>query len=102
MHPTWIGDVGVGVVGQPRLVPGGALYVTVTSAGRMPSDIALSAAHVLTDQWALFGSSTGLLSLQSGLKTIWLTTATRAPCRAAFATVLYAYIARPRSKMPNR
>src|SRR3954447_4196983 len=82
---------------------GGSLYLRVTSAGLTPSIRALAAVQALADQCGTVTSSIGMSSLQ--LVTVlagasWLTAATRAPCRAAFASVLWATTARPMSTAP--
>src|SRR3989304_2227616 len=95
MHPTL-------TAGEHwSVVPVGVLKETLTSPGTTPSEIAAVAAHVLIDQCGSASCSTGFAWLQSGLVRIWFTAATRAPCRAAFAIVLYAKTARPRSRTPK-
>jgi hypothetical protein len=83
MQPT--SSVGL----QESVVLGGGLYETVTALVWTPSETAASAAQALIDQCGFVGSSTGMSSVQDVLDVVtWLTAATRAPCRAALASVL--------------
>ena len=70
---------------------GGSLYSSMTSAGVTPIEMALDAVHAFADQWGTVTSSIGMSSLQVvtvSAGSSWLTAATRAPWRAALASVL--------------